>query len=123
MSLAVNGSSACLMKVMAKKRRSKAQVKEERKIEADKDAALAAKVQAISDLEARLAAMEAKMEQTDEVASQIHGFFDQGVLENDGTGKVKVAEAFFQRELEQTQQRKHETDHLQSKQRRMTKVF
>ena len=39
--------------------------------------------------------MEQKIEQTDEVASQIHGFFNTGVLENDGEGRVKVADSFL----------------------------
>ena len=44
--------------------------------------------------------MEAKVQQTDEVASQIHGFFNEGVLENDADGRVKVADAFIQRGVE-----------------------
>ena len=52
--------------------------------------------------------MEAKVQQTDEVASQIHGFFNEGVLENDANGKVKVAESFIQRGVEMSQQRLQE---------------
>lgn len=47
LSLACHGSSAALMKITAKKRRSKAQIKEERKLEQNHQAAMAQKLEAI----------------------------------------------------------------------------
>ena len=46
-SLACHGSSAALMKITAKKRRSKAQIKEERKMQQNAEAAMAQKLEAI----------------------------------------------------------------------------
>ena len=88
------------MKVSAKKRRSKALIKEDKKLQENAEAAMAAKLKAIKELEERLAEMETKVQQTDEIASQIHGFFNEGVLENDANGRVKVADSFIQRGVE-----------------------
>ena len=45
------------------------------------------------------------------------------MLENDSTGRVKVADAFLQSQIEQSQQRQQELEHMQSKKRRETKIF
>ena len=56
---------------------------------------MASKLEAIRQLEEKLAQMEVKVQQTDLVTNQINSLFDRGLLENDPQGQVKVSDAFI----------------------------
>ena len=86
------GNSSHLMKVSAKRRRTKEEVKEQKRAEANAHAELARRLAQIQELEKANEDLQQNLNNTEHVRLQVQSFIDEGQLAMDDSGVVSVVD-------------------------------
>ena len=84
------GNSSHLMKVSSKRRRTKEEIKEEKRIQSNAEAELARRLAQIQELERANEDLQANVSNTEHVRLQVQSFIDDGQLDIDDSGVVSV---------------------------------
>ena len=87
MNVVQKGISSHLLKASAKRRRSKLQIKEEERQERIKEAEITAKIAQIGKMESDMAAMQQKLNESEEHSAFVHHMIDRGLLVQGEHGK------------------------------------
>ena len=96
------------MKVSSKRRRTKEEVKESKRIESNAEAELARRLAQIQELEKANEDLQANLSNTEQVRVQVQSFIDGGALDIDDSGVVSVVNDPARRQelLQQSAQRR-----------------
>ena len=92
LSIVAKGNSHNLMKITSKRRRPKAQIALEKKMEEEREANIAKRLSQMEDLEKQMKLMQVELDQHADLKNQVEGMFSQGKLKQDGNNNIHVVE-------------------------------